>query len=188
MIGGIYTADPEKLSLRATMPRFLEMEREHGSLIRAMWKAGRSPTVREGSVTSGASGARYSLFLSFDGGMQMLVDQLAERIAHGSTNLSLSNIRLNTEVEVLTFDARNSKARAWGVRIIGGEMITADAVCLALPAYAAARLLRGVDAQLATDLDAIPFASTATINLAYQRVDIPHPLDGFGFVIPFVEK
>src|SRR5260370_26602762 len=88
MIGGIYTADPEKLSLRATLPRFLEMEREHRSVIPAMWKQGRSPTrgpqrgspagvgaVREGSggVTtsrSGTSGARYSLFLSFDGGMQ----------------------------------------------------------------------------------------------------------------------
>src|SRR5215211_6451066 len=41
MVGGIYTADPETLSLRATLPRFLEMEREHGSLILAMWKAGR---------------------------------------------------------------------------------------------------------------------------------------------------
>ena len=191
MVGGIYTADPEKLSLRATMPRFLEMEREHGSLIRAMWKAGSSPTVREGSVTSGTSGARYSLFLSFDGGMQMLTDRLAERIAHGSTNLSLSDIRLNTEVEALTFDresARKGKARAWGVRIVGGELITADAVCLALPAYASARLLRAVDAQLATELDAIPYASTATINLAYKRADIPHPLDGFGFVVPFIEK
>ena len=37
MIGGIYTGDPEHLSLQATMPQFLEMEQQHGSLIRAMW-------------------------------------------------------------------------------------------------------------------------------------------------------
>ena len=191
MVGGIYTADPEKLSLRATMPRFLEMEREHGSLIRAMWKAGRSPTVREAPVTSGTGGARYSLFLSFDGGMQMLTDRLGERIEHSATNSSLPDIRLNTKVDALTFDAesaRNGKAGVWGVHLAGDELIAADAVCLALPAFAAARLLRAVDAQLATELDAIPFASTATINLAYKRADIPHPLDGFGFVVPFVEK
>src|SRR5256714_8705273 len=62
MVGGIYTADPELLSLRATMPRFLEMEREHRSLIRAMWKTRRRLNAAE---MRGTSGARYSLFLSF---------------------------------------------------------------------------------------------------------------------------
>src|SRR5437763_8172576 len=69
MVGGIYTADPETLSLRATMPRFLEMEREHRSLIRAMWKRRRAAGERE---AKGTSGARYSLFLSFDDGMRVL--------------------------------------------------------------------------------------------------------------------
>jgi oxygen-dependent protoporphyrinogen oxidase len=74
------------------------------------------------------------------------------------------------------------------VRSKGGEALGADAVCLALPAYAAARLLRGTNALLAAELDAIPYASTATVNLAYRREDIPHPLDGFGFVVPFAER
>ena len=56
MVGGIYTADPETLSLRATLPRFLEMERDHRSLILAMLRQGRAQK-------SGTSGARYSLFL-----------------------------------------------------------------------------------------------------------------------------
>ena len=75
MVGGIYTADPERLSLQATMPRFLEMEREHRSLIRALRKQN-SRTVPEGArserrpeTSSQTSGARYSLFLSFDRGM-----------------------------------------------------------------------------------------------------------------------
>ena len=38
------------------------------------------------------------------------------------------------------------------------------------------------------ELEAIEYASSATINLAYKREDIPHPLNGFGFVVPFVEK
>jgi protoporphyrinogen/coproporphyrinogen III oxidase len=175
MVGGIYTADPESLSLRATMPRFLEMERRDRSLILSMWKAARASkdAARHGR---GASGARYSLFLSFDEGTQVLTDALAARLPQGT-------LRLNTRVESLTRDSGR-----WLLRTDEGEAIEADAVCLALPAHASARLARGVDDRLADELEAIPYASTATVNLAYRREDIPHPLDGFGFVVPFIER
>ncbi|MDT7807677.1 MAG: protoporphyrinogen/coproporphyrinogen oxidase [Acidobacteriota bacterium] len=184
MVGGIYTADPEALSLRATMPRFLEMERRHRSLILAMWKAGRKAeeAARHGH---GASGARYSLFLSFDEGTQVLTDALAARLPEGSA-------RLNTRIVSLTLerDTRGLErgARRWLLQTSDGETISADAVCLALPAYASARLLRDVDDALADELEAIPYASTATVNLAFRRANIRHPLDGFGFVVPFVER
>jgi oxygen-dependent protoporphyrinogen oxidase len=177
MVGGIYTADPETLSLRATMPRFLDMEREHRSLILAMWKAGRNSEAAR-KVQDGTSGARYSLFLSFDEGLQVLTDAIAARLPEGA-------LRLNTKVESIAFQP---DARRWLLKTTGGEAISADAICVALPAFAAASLLRGVDAELADELDAIPYASTATVNLAYRRVDIPHALDGFGFVVPFVER
>jgi oxygen-dependent protoporphyrinogen oxidase len=175
MVGGIYTADPESLSLRATMPRFLEMERRDRSLILSMWKAARASkeSARHGR---GASGARYSLFLSFDEGTQVLTDALAAR-------LPVETLRLNTKVESLVRDAQR-----WLLRTSEGETFEADAVCLALPAYASARLLRGVDDELASELEAIPYASTATVNLAYERAGIAHMLDGFGFVVPFVER
>ncbi|MDQ3687818.1 MAG: protoporphyrinogen oxidase [Acidobacteriota bacterium] len=175
MVGGIYTADPERLSLRATMPRFLEMERASRSLILAMWRAGRKQSAE---VARGTSGARYSLFLSFKEGMQTLTDRLAALMPDGT-------VRLQTKVESLSFDAA---AKLWQVHVSGQETVNADAVCLALPAYRAARLLRAVDAPLAAELDAIEYASTATVNLAYRRADIPHPLNGFGFVVPFIER
>jgi oxygen-dependent protoporphyrinogen oxidase len=174
MVGGIYTADPEHLSLRATMPRFLEMEREHRSLIRAMWKKRRQQSAAEIRSTSGA---RYSLFLSFDEGMKVLVDAIVARLGN-------IHIRLNTKVEALAFD---SISRRWKIGTSAGETIDADAVCLALPAYTSANLLREADTELAAELDAILYASTATINLAYRRTDIPHALDGFGFVVPLIE-
>ncbi len=179
MVGGIYTADPEQLSLRATMPRFLEMERAHRSLILAMWRKGRRQR-REGAHIDGrgASGARYGLFLSFDRGMQVLTDALAARLPTNAT-------RLLTRAESASFD---NNAGRWVVRTGGGETLDGDALVIALPAYAAARLLRPVDGDLANELDAIPYASTATVNLAYRRADIPHPLDGFGFVVPFAER
>ncbi len=177
MVGGIYTADPEVLSLRATMPRFLEMERRDRSLILAMWKAGRRAGA-EARHGRGASGARYSLFVSFDEGVQVLTDALAARLPAGC-------VRLNTKVASLR---PQIGARRWVLQTDAGENLEADAVCLALPAYASARLLREVDDALADELDAIPYASTATVNLAYKRADIPHPLNGFGFVVPFVER
>jgi oxygen-dependent protoporphyrinogen oxidase len=177
MVGGIYTADPEKLSLRATMPRFLEMEREHKSLIHAMWKRRRA-AAGTGAEAKGTSGARYSLFLSFDEGMQVLVDAIAARLKNVS-------VRLNSKVESLAFD---EKAGQWQLRAGASEAITADAVCLALPSYTSAKLLRATDTTLAEELEAIPYASTATINLAYRRSDIKHALDGFGFVVPFIER
>ena len=163
MVGGIYTADPETLSLRATLPRFLDMEREHRSLILAMLRQGQAQK-------SGTSGARYSLFLSFDRGMQVLVDELSQLKA---------DIRLNTRVERLKFD------RTWTITTNAGEQFEAESVCLAVPAYIAASLLSG---SVAAKLNQIKYASTATINLAYKRSAINHPLNGFGFVVPFIEK
>ena len=167
MVGGIYTADPETLSLRATLPRFLDMEREHRSLILAMLRQGRA-------AKRGTSGARYSLFLSFDRGMQVLVDALSQIKA---------DIRLNTRVKALKHDGP-----AWTITTGTGEQIKADAVCLAVPAYVAASLLSETNETLASKLRQIKYASTATINLAYKRAAVAHPLNGFGFVVPFVEK
>jgi oxygen-dependent protoporphyrinogen oxidase len=167
MVGGIYTADPETLSLRATLPRFLDMERQHRSLILAMLRQGRSQKL-------GTSGARYSLFLSFDEGMQVLVDALAQQVK--------ADIRLNTRAVGLKHDGS-----AWTINTSNG-MINADAICIALPAYTAASLLNGVHEDLAAKLRQIKYASTATINFAYRRAAITHPLNGFGFVVPFVEK
>jgi len=166
MVGGIYTADPETLSLRATLPRFLDMEQKHRSLILAMLRQSRAQKT-------GTSGARYSLFLSFDHGMQVLVDALA-RIN--------TNILLNTRAQRLTFD------QGWTVITDKNEQLGADAVCLAVPAFIAASLVSDVDTRLADKLRAIKYASTATINFGYRRSAIKHPLNGFGFVVPVIEK
>ena len=70
-------------------------------------------------------------------------------------------------------------------QIDGGE--TFNGIIVALPAPVAGKTLRGIDPALAADLEAIRYASSAVVNLAYPRETIPHPLDGFGFVVPHVE-
>ena len=173
MVGGIYTADPEKLSLAATMPRFLDMERDHGSVIRAML-AGRRKAKDQ---SEGVSGPRYSLFLSFDDGMQILTDRLAELIGK-------ERIQTQTRVD----SVRPSEKNGWMIATSAGKTWLADAVVLALPAYAAAKVIAECDDVLASELKAIPYASTATINVAFRRSDVKHPLNGFGFVVPLAEN
>jgi protoporphyrinogen/coproporphyrinogen III oxidase len=171
MVGGIYTANPESLSLQATLPRFLDMERKHRSLILGMWRQGRK--------SIGVSGARYSLFLSFDEGTEVLVNALERRISDSKQ----AEIRLRTRVETLEFCEAG-----WRLRTNTGDAVEVDAICLAIPAYASAALIRNASAQLSLSLNQIQFASTATVNLAYHRDDVAHPLDGFGFVVPLIEK
>ena len=177
MVGGIYTADPETLSLRATLPRFLDMERDHRSVVLAMLRKARSEKEAD---KSGTSGARYGLFLSFDRGMEVLVQALQQAL--GDT-VARCNLRLQTQVQSI------SRTHAsWTIQTQTGQTLEADALCLAVPSYVAAQLLSNVDKTLTTQLNQIKYASTATINLAYRRDAIQHPLDGFGFVVPFIEK
>jgi protoporphyrinogen/coproporphyrinogen III oxidase len=178
MIAGIYGADPRTLSLRATMPRFLEMERTHGSVIRAM-----IARRRTAGAASGVSGARYGLFLSLRDGMQTLVETLAERLPPECVRRSVPVSRLSR-----SDDGRWRVVLEGGASVDGQSVLDADAVCVALPAYRAAALLDELDPALAAELAAIPYASSATINLAYRRADVAHPMNGFGFVAPAVEK
>src|SRR6202162_5653497 len=83
LAGGIYTADPEHLSLRATLPRFADMEARHGSVIRGLRAAARKHGAESGKSgkhgkPGGISGARWSLFASMRGGVGTIVDALAQ--------------------------------------------------------------------------------------------------------------
>jgi protoporphyrinogen/coproporphyrinogen III oxidase len=172
LIGGIYTADPDELSLGATMPRFREMERRERSVILALWRAAR----RAPASHAGASGARWSLFVTLADGMEELPRALATRLPPGA-------VRLKERAAALVREGER-----WRVTTVAGAAVTGDAVILAPEAHHAARLLRYVDPGLAHLLDGIPYASSATVTLAYRRADVGHPLDGFGFVVPQVER
>src|SRR5262245_10531703 len=83
LIGGIYTADPTKLSMAATLPQFVELERRWGSVARGMRK-------RESGVGNREleSGARYGQFVAPRGGMQRLVEAIAARLPEGCVRLN----------------------------------------------------------------------------------------------------
>jgi protoporphyrinogen/coproporphyrinogen III oxidase len=166
LVAGIYTADPDDLSLMATMPRFVELERRERSIILGLRRA-----VRQAPLP-GTSGARWSLFVALADGMEQLVTTLAGRLPAGA-------VELKQRVSGL-----ERVGDRWRVVTAEGGLFDADRVVVATEAYTAARLFRYLDPALATLLEEIPYASAATVSLGYRRGDVPHALDGFGFVVP----
>ncbi len=174
LVGGIYTADPAELSLKATLPQFQQMERDHRSLILAGMRQART----SGSTDRHASGARYGLFVTLADGMATLPQTLAN-------GLPPDCLRLSTPVRKICKPELGSAL--WRVEPLDGPPLEASSVIVSTEAYSAARLLDGVDSELALHLRAIPYASSAVVNIAYRRDQIAHPLDGFGVVVPKIE-
>jgi len=166
MLGGIYAGNPDELSLQATMPLLRDLEKEHRSVILGLAKRARTK-----KALAEASGPRYSLFLSFDQGMQVLTDRLAQ-------DLPAERVIYSTKVTGLAREGSR-----WRIESDRKESFLVDAVFSALPACVLATVLRE-DGPLPGLLRRIPFETVATAHWAYRREDVAHPLDGFGFVVP----
>jgi protoporphyrinogen/coproporphyrinogen III oxidase len=172
LVGGIYTADTAHLSLAATLPRFIEMEQRHGGLVRAALA-----TRRHDEASGDSGGARYGLFVTPRDGLQTLVDALVRRLPPEA-------VQLNAAVECVAPGAR----RRWRIDIAGQPTLEADGLIVALPAAGAARILRAVDPALANELAQITSAGSVVVQAGYRREQIRDALDGFGFVVPEVER
>jgi len=215
LVSAVYAADMEKLSVLATLSRFRDLEREHGSLIRAMRRqmkarkrasrgarreegggkreergGMKAPPLRGGGGAAEESGARYSMFVTLRDGLATLVEALAARLPEGA-------VRLGTKIERIEWaDGR------WRVRVgasspasphpgplpEGEGGLECDAVILATPSHVTAGLIEPVDAELARQVGSIAHSGTAIVSLGYRREQIGHPLAGMGAVVPSVEN
>ncbi len=174
LVAGIHAGDPETMSLRSTFPRFIYLEREYRSLIWGMYR-GRKRTHHYPP-------SPFTIFVTFREGMDELVSVLEK-------SLPAETILKDHEVvevgKIMKGAAGRPRYRLW---IRGRERaLETDALILATPSFVAAGFLKGTDGQLSSQLLSIPYVSTATINLAYRRSQIGHPLDGYGFVVPHLE-
>ncbi len=170
-VTGIHAGDPRLLSLRATFPRFAELEERHGSLMRgfaAVAKERRAEAKARGEVYQ-----RPGKMWSFREGLQVLIDGLRAGLRSPPV-LGASARRLE----------RRTDGPAWAVRGEGQDRWDADAVVLACPAYEQAALLADLDGELAEWVSGIAYNRVAVVALGYRREDVPFPLDGFGFLVP----
>ena len=178
LVAGVHAGDPETMSIRSSFPKFVQLEEEHGSLIKGMVK--RMALLKNTRKPAPpASGKKITMFLTLRGGLSDLVNTLAARLsAFGHTWIKTG----------MTVTGVTTKGGGYMVNIDGEPPLEADSVIIAAPAYAASQLVRGLDAELADKLLTIPYVSTATVSMAFKRKDVAHPLKGFGFVVPRTEK
>ena len=169
MASGVYAGDAHALSLKSCFPRIYEIEQEYGSLIRGLITLQKK--ARKDGKTDKPSAGPGGKLTSFAEGMGSLVSALCE---------SLGN-RVHTGQRVTRVAP---EGRTWAVELSGGGVIHADAVVLAVPAYAGREILSGVSPIIGGILDRIPYPSLAICSLGYRKEKISHPLDGFGFLVP----
>ncbi len=166
LLSGVYGGDANKLSARAVLPRFVEMEEKYGSLSRAMLAA-----HNKMKAMAGKQPAR-PLFSSLKDGMQQLVDALTARLDPGS-------FRMKTRVRGIYREDDE-----WRVAIDMAQDEMFDAVIMATPANVAGALLEGVDRDLADDLLGVTYSSSVTATLGYHMDQLQHMPPGFGFLVP----
>jgi oxygen-dependent protoporphyrinogen oxidase len=166
LLSGVYGGDAGKLSARAVLPRFVEMEEKYGSLSRAMIAA-----RKKMSQASGKQPAR-PLFTSLKDGMQQLIDAIVAR-------LDPQAIRLRRHIRRVY-----PENGGWRVAIEMNGDERYDAVILATQANVAGTLLDGVDGGLARNLLDITYSSSVTVTLGYYKDQLAKLPPGFGFLVP----
>jgi oxygen-dependent protoporphyrinogen oxidase len=163
LLAGVYGGNAERLSIRAVLPRFAEMERQHGSLVRATLKA---------IALAKPRAKRQPLFTSLKNGMQQMVEALAATLPQASIRMRQQNLSLRPVND------------DWQIES-GGIHERFQEVLLAVPAPAAAGLLRQFHPALIEGLAGIEYTSTAAVALAYDQADLP---PGHGFLVPRSES
>ncbi len=164
LLSGVYGGEASNLSVRAVLPRFAEMERNHGSLGRAMLAARKK-------MRAAASKPTPPLFTSLKNGMQQLVETLVPR-------LNQTSLLTNTAVQSI-----QAEGGAWHITA-GAQSAGFDGVIVALPANAAAKLLSSCSPDLSAELSGIGYSSSITVVLAYDRRVRQSLPAGFGFLVP----
>lgn len=166
LLSGVYGGEAASLSVRAVLPRFAEMERTHGSLGRAMLAA------RKKMATAPRKPAP-PLFTSLKDGMQHLAETVVARLTPSS---------LLTKAPVQAVQAEGG-TEGWVVSA-GMQSDQFDRVIVALPAPAAAQVLRMASPELSAELADIRYSSSITVGLGYDREVRESLPPGFGFLVP----
>ena len=167
LLSGVYGGDANKLSARAVLPRFVEMEEKYGSLSRAMLAAHNKMKAMAGKQPP------RPLFSSLKDGMQQMVDAIVARLDPAPIRHAHSSSR------------RLSRGRRLARRHrYGRQREVFDAVIVATPANVAGALLEAVDRDLADDLLGITYSSSVTVTLGYHMDQLKHLPPGFGFLVP----
>ena len=168
LLAGVYGGDPREMSVNSVLARFVELETKYGSLTRGVLAQRRAQPPRAASG-SGSSGG--SFLLTLQGGLGDFVEALRP-----------SADVVQAEVETVENSGAGRRLRA------NGNWLEAEHVVIATPARDAAKLLQSMQPELASLLGEIPYTSSITLSLGYQKRTFDHPIQGHGFLVPKKER
>ncbi|GAE93651.1 protoporphyrinogen IX oxidase [Gracilibacillus boraciitolerans JCM 21714] len=160
LLSGIYAGDMDDLSLMATFPNFYHLEQKYGSLIKGLQKTMPAP--------SPVAAKKRSMFYSIEGGLQTLVEALAE---------SLGDI-VSTQTAV---ESISKMGNGYQIRLQDGTEFLSDSVLITTPYPVMKQMLRSYD--FVTELDDIRATSVSNVALAFDQSAVKNDIDGTGFVV-----
>jgi protoporphyrinogen/coproporphyrinogen III oxidase len=164
LLSGVYGGDPAQLSVASVLPRFLEMEKKYGSLVKGVLAARRARLQPAGQAPA-------PLFQTLRTGLGKLVEALSS----------------HAEIVHAQVEAIEREGSAFRMRV-EGEWVLADHVVLACPAWAAGQLVKSIDGKLGELLESIDYSSSVTLSLIYKASDFDGKRAGFGFLVPKKER
>ncbi len=168
---GIFAGDPNQLSAQSAFPDLVSVDRQHRSLLLGLARAQRQRGKPSGSLpTSGE-------MMSFEGGLQALIDALESAVRPW--------LQCEARVEKIS-----PTQRGWNLAVVSdgrASFVEAEQLVLAIPAFAAARLLEPIDGQLSQELNSIAYSPLAVVHVGYTRRDLARVPQGLGFLVPFSE-
>lgn len=164
MVSGIFGGDARAVSLQSCFPTMAALERQYGSLFKALM------AKRKSSKGAGPAGPAGRL-TSFDNGLYTLIERFAE--------LYGEMIESGRKVARIT-----RREESYEVTFTTGDTSHWDTVIIATPAFAAAELVESLDSQLSQTLKVIPYASISVCCFGYDRAKVGRDFNGFGFLVP----
>ncbi|MBL7033897.1 MAG: protoporphyrinogen oxidase [Candidatus Delongbacteria bacterium] len=172
MVSGIFAGDVRELSLAATFPKMVAMEAEHGGLFKAMLAKKRG-SGRDGSSAGGPGGPQGSLW-TFRQGMGALTGKLISELQDAVIN-SAAVLAVTREGEGFRIQ---TDQRSW----------PAQAVVVAAPSWAAARIIHDLSTTVSRALAEIPYAPVDVVCQGFREKHVHRDHRGFGVLIPRSEK
>ncbi|MEV1085685.1 protoporphyrinogen oxidase [Streptomyces sp. NPDC050211] len=167
LLGGVYAGDAYRISMRSAVPQLFQAARTHHSLTEG---------VREIQAKAAATQQTGPVFMGIEGGVGSLPLAVAESVRERGGEIVTG---------AAVTELRRESSGTWRV-VTGDHVLHADAVIVAVPAPAAADLLRAEAPAAAAELSAVEYASMALVTLAYRRAETALP-EGSGFLVPPVD-
>ena len=171
-VAGVYAGNPDELSVKSAFPKLYELEEKYGGLI-----IGTIKSIRERKKRAEKSKQSAKMF-SFKSGMNIfpktISGSLKEKVIFETEVTSVEKIDAGYRVKFVQDEKRNS--------------LDCDILISAIPAYAAATLVKDLDTKTAEHLLNVYYPPVLVLYVGYEKSSISRPLDGFGFLIPSKEN